>query len=169
MTVAATIARWSALFLLMLVMTAICPFAMAVALIWATPDGPNSLPSWLYFLNTWDDLIPTQGEKDVASVAWVRTHLGWYVKTWYWLGLRNQSYGLFHMIPGPTDWPNTSWVQSLPSARIYTASMLTGGKAYFEWHLPYVLRFGWKLKDIIDSKHTPDDRPMFCFQPFKGP
>jgi hypothetical protein len=85
---------------------------------------------------------------------------GWYIKTLYWLGWRNQAYGLFdYLAPHVT-------------AFIYKAYVLWGrwltldqdGKHYWCYLNDYVdIGFGWKLFNA--------DKPAFYlrFRPWKKP
>lgn len=75
---------------------------MLFALPFVRRSGANVLPSWLQWLNTPDDPGPDQGMYE-AQVAAVYARFGWVVKTWYWLGLRNQLNGLFAILSGKYD------------------------------------------------------------------
>jgi hypothetical protein len=92
------------------------PMLMLLALPFARRTGETVLPGWLAWLNTPDDPGPMQGmyesqvklvEKDAEDIAAIvdkvtsiQKRFGWYVKTWYWLGIRNQCYGLFAALCG---------------------------------------------------------------------
>jgi hypothetical protein len=90
---------WFALFLLNMTVLPTAPIAMLLALPFARRTGDSVLPGWLAWLNTPDDPGPMQGMYE-PQVAAVRERFGWLVKTWYWLGIRNQCYGLFAALCG---------------------------------------------------------------------
>jgi hypothetical protein len=87
--------RWLALFALNLVVLVVAPIAVALLLPFAySGDRFNILRPWALWLNTPDDPGSDQGMYEPA-VAQVAARFGWWAKTWYWLGWRNQCYGLF--------------------------------------------------------------------------
>ena len=94
---------WCLQFVLTLVMLFMTPLLVALALPFAKSDNKtNIFPSWLQWINTYDDTGCDQGlyEPQVAA----KMKYGWYVKTWYWLGIRNQCYTLFWALsPEPKD------------------------------------------------------------------
>jgi hypothetical protein len=54
---------------------------------------PKWLPTWLDWFNTPDESLPGDLRNE-PTVKWVYDKFGWYVCTWYWLGLRNVLHGL---------------------------------------------------------------------------
>lgn len=86
---------WLALLLLNCICFIAAPVLVTLALPFARPsDHANCLPTWLAWLNTPDDPGRDQGMYE-PQVAWVYVWGSWYLKTLYWLGIRNQCYGLF--------------------------------------------------------------------------
>lgn len=95
--------RWLGLLCLTVVVLVAAPALAALALPFADPnDRDNVFPTWLQWLNTWDDPGCDQGLYE-PQVAAVYVACGWYGKTWYWLGIRNQCYGLFELLDDTYD------------------------------------------------------------------
>jgi hypothetical protein len=148
---------------------------MLLALPFARKSGATTLPAALSWLNTPDDPSPAQGMYE-PQVAWVSEHLGWYVKTWYWLGLRNQLNGLFSALaPISAVGDATTASGPYPSTKspfragtgFYT--IRHNGNRYFEfkavgqWSTVKCWQFGigWKVNAILG---LPGQPIMFLFQ-----
>jgi len=158
--------RWLA-FLLLTVVTFIVapflviPFAIAQRVPWwmNTPDDPDLEKQGLY----------------EPQVKWWYDRFGQRVKTWYWLGWRNQMYGLFwrlsvHAPEGATRYYS---VPDYPKGNPFTpgfchVTMTVDGTTFHEWNWVWAysstkygqIRVGWKLAEM--------DIPgpiAFCFQP----
>lgn len=93
--------RWLGLLLLSILALA-APIPLLLALPFARRQTSPILPRWLAWLNTPDDPGPSQGMYEPQVLA-VYNRFGWYVKTWYWLGWRNQLYGLFASLSAKYD------------------------------------------------------------------
>lgn len=93
--------RWLGLLLLSIIALA-APIPVLLALPFARRDPANIFPGWLQWLNTPDDPGSEQGMYEPA-VAAVYARFGWRVKTWYWLGIRNQMNGLFAALAAKYD------------------------------------------------------------------
>lgn len=167
---------WLFQFLLTVVAFFVTPVLMLLALPFANNAGPNTLPLWLQFLQTPDDVGPNQGMYETA-VAWVNNHLGWHVKTWYWLGIRNQMYGLFWLIApktaigdvvtGSTPYPNIAPFQA--GAGLYKIKV--SGHTYIEFKAVWsvtaskCMAFGVGYK-VHTLEGTVAPQPVsFLFQP----
>jgi hypothetical protein len=93
--------KWLALFLLNILVLVLAPVMVICALPFAYREPKNIFPYWLQWLNTPDDPGCNQGVYEPQVVASLR--FGWYFKTWYWLGIRNQCCGLFASLCGKYD------------------------------------------------------------------
>src|ERR1700752_1135985 len=85
---------WLLLGLLSILSFFLAPVLVLLALPFAKQDKTNIFPSWLQWLNTPDDPGCQQGLYEQQVIA-VYDWGGFYWKTLYWLGWRNQMYGLF--------------------------------------------------------------------------
>lgn len=162
--------KWLGQFMLMIVATLGTPFVMLLVLPFLKRDTTNVLPKALQFLNTYDDLGSDQGMYE-TQVKWVYDHFGWYVKTWYWLGLRNQCYTLFFWLAPVIDFQKASFTSDGSSYFLEQ-----GNSVYFDfvwtgnWSSTkkWTITLGWKLRSISDlirtNKGTDRDRPTFDFQ-----
>lgn len=174
--------RWSRLLLLTIFIAVTTPFTMAFVVWFAKPttraSGINCLPSWLSWFNTPDDPTGEQGDNEPAVVA-LQTKRGWRFKTWNWLSVRNQMYGLMWRL-SPVAPAGTTRVYSNPkypkSKNPYTpgvckVTMGVGSQRYWEltacWGWPFTSkcanpRIGYKLAEM--------DIPgpvVFLFQPHR--
>ena len=161
-------------FLFQLMLAIACLFVVPVLVLACFPfmrqyDKANVLPAWLQWLNTWDDPGCDQGEYE-PQVVWVHVHFGWWVKTWYWLGIRNQAYGLFYALapqfrfytPDCVYTKNSYWLTVVQDGRTwfnYVRAFTVGSKTV-------TVRFGWKLFSITQfldgsdkTGHGSFDRP----------
>lgn len=148
--------KWLSQFMLMIVATLGTPFVMLLALPFLKRDTTNVLPKVLQFLNTYDDLGSGQGMYE-TQVKWVYDHFGWYVKTWYWLGLRNQCYTLF-------NWLAPDYVDSNPTYikgnwKITTGTDSKDNFYFMVLHKTKDIGIGWKL--FNREKPTLYFRPRF--------
>ena len=154
----------------------VCPVLVIACLPLADQNNEiNILPGWLQWLNTWDDPGCNQGEYEpqvVAAYCWG----GWGFKTWYWLGIRNQAYGLFHALAPKVDFYGGSATLSGPGLSSPGGSLflVQNGRFYFDLAWSFAIgaklakvRIGWKLFAIQrffqgDKTVRPDyDRPTF--------
>jgi len=157
---------WPLLFVLNVVVLFVSPILVAPFALLGLP-----IPWWM---NTPDDPGPEQGMYE-PQVAWVRQHLGQAIKTWYWLGVRNQMLGLFWRLApiAPANAVRTYSFPAYPKTKDpYTPGscsvrMTLKGKTYWEWNKVgawsatkcYQIRLGYKLAEM--------DLPgpiVFCFQ-----
>jgi hypothetical protein len=149
-------------------MLPLCPILVFLALPFARRDTPDIFPAWLQWLNTWDDFGPSQGMYEQA-VADVYAKYGWHVKTWYWLGIRNQCYSLFwSLAPQIQFYSGAVWDRVGNKITVSNA-----GRTYWQYDIPVgskVIRIGWKLFAIErfftgDKSGNPYlDRPTFLLQ-----
>ena len=166
-------------FLAQLMLVIACLFVVPVLVLACFPfmrqyDKANVLPGWLQWLNTWDDPGCDQGEYE-PQVVWVHVHFGWWVKTWYWLGVRNQAYGLFHALAPVLKFYS-------PELRVRTGPrwivVEQDGKLWWNylrgWRVgskSVTLTLGWKLRTITQYLDGSDrgghgnwDRPALDCQ-----
>lgn len=128
-----------------------------------------------YWMNTPDDPgLDMQGLYE-PQVLKVRERFGQRVKTWYWLGVRNQMMGLFYLLsPKATRADAIRKVDNYPQSKnpyrsgFAVVRAIVRGTLYREfclvWGWPWTnrcgqVRCGWKLQEM--------DVPgpvMFCFQ-----
>jgi len=128
------------------------------------------IPWWM---NTPDDTdLEHQGLYE-PQVLWWFAHFGQRVKTWYWLGWRNQYYGLFWHLSAQAP-KDTTRIYSSPlypspgKPGFCHVRMTVGGRTFHEWNwianYPggkhcIQIRVGWKLAEM--------DLPgpiAYCFQ-----
>jgi hypothetical protein len=177
MSVLSTFARWLGLFLLSLLATASAPFLVLFTLPFCREDFNNVLPSWLQWFNTPDDRGVDQGMYE-HQVYLIYHRFGWVVKTWYWLGVRNQLNGLFAVLAPTTGPGKFSWftANAAPYPRTkspftpgrWLMTALIDGRGYFEfdwvwkWSATHcgIFRAGWKLEPLT---HAPGP-VMFLLQ-----
>jgi hypothetical protein len=133
--------RWILLLFLTIVVFLTTPFMVLMVVPFLQKSLENVLPKNLQFLNTYDDLGMNQGMYE-PQVKWVYDYFGWYVKTWYWLGLRNQCYTLFNWLapeinPRPSVRETKNWkIQTVDSGQ------------FLILHKTKDVGFGWKLFNI---------------------
>ena len=179
---------WGALLLLTVIVVLSSPFLVFFIIPFFRKDPVNVLPSWLQWFNTPDDTgcnqgthLPgdptgTQYEQQVVDFG---TRWGWRAKTWYWLGVRNQMYGLFKSI-GAT--PPSSWtvhirstIPTYPRNNPYTPGAwlgwtTIGAVTYFEFTAVWgwtatkfgMFRMGWKIQTVMPP--NPPGSLMFLLQ-----
>jgi hypothetical protein len=136
---------WFGLFLLNLIVLPLAPITMLLALAFVRRSGSSVLPNWLAWLNTPDDPGPDQGMYE-PQVVDVYVALGWYAKTWYWLGIRNQMMGLFATLA--TKYDGSPVIESMWwKLKIYR----TQGFAEITWPLRRV-SFGYKVHALKGAK-----------------
>jgi hypothetical protein len=154
-----SVIRWLGLFVLNMLAFVLCPVLVLLALPFADPnDKVDCLPSWLWWLNTQDDQGRDQGLSEPQVVAKLR--YGWYIKTWYWLGIRNQAYALFDSLAPHVTQPIVKG--TAPLGRWLTLTQ--DGLFYWLYLNNYVdVGLGWKLFNA--------DKPAFYFRfrPWKSP
>jgi hypothetical protein len=171
---------WLFQLVLLIVVTVLTPFIMAVA-VWFQDRLTGRMPAPLRFLETYDDLGPSQGMYEPA-VAAVYARWGWRAKQWYWLGVRNQCYTLFWWLaPAIDQEPLTSifetgthggpgpWHYELRThdGRIYFERGWTG-----KWSSTkkWTIGIGWKIFSVDRffgpraAVPTVMDRPLFYLQ-----
>ncbi len=155
---------WLGQFLLMLVALVLVPLVMLLALPFTSDTENEVLPSWLSWLNTYDDPGYKQGMYE-KQVKWWYDTFGWRAKTWYWLGWRNQCYTLFWMLaPKVNFYGGAKLITTGPHYKL-----VQDGKTYFDYEWKY-LGVGWKLFAIErflagDKTGNPDyDRPTFLLR-----
>jgi len=166
-----TIFLWLFQLALVVVMLPLAPVLVLLSLPFVHRDATNILPPWLQWINTWDDCGENQGMYE-PKVKSVYDRFGWWAKTWYWLGIRNQAYGLFHALaPVIRFYDGAVWDRHgvlttvTQDGRIYWQVEFSG-----DWSATkrYLFRLGWKLFSIErfftgDKTGNPDyDRPTFC-------
>ena len=121
------------------------PVMMLMALPFVRNDPANVLPPVLQFLNTTDDPGANQGMYE-PQVKWWNDHWGWLLKTWYWLGVRNQCYGLFAYLC--TKYDGSPVVESTwGGVKIYAAQ----GHEEITWAGRRV-SFGYKVQTLKTAK-----------------
>ena len=169
-------AKWLGSLAVVVFITVAAPLLVLLALPLMKKDKANIFPAWLQWLNTYDDLGCDQGMYE-PHVKWVNDHLGWYVKTWYWLGLRNSGYGLMWLLAPTFDISNAalkregvhgvgSWRSTLvlPSGTYFERGWSGNWSATKKW----TFGFGWKLFSIehffAGAVPGPLDRPLFYLQ-----
>ena len=178
---------WSALLILTVIVVLSSPITVGLLSPFFRKDPVNVLPSWLQWFNTPDDPgcnqgthLPgdptgTQYEQQVVDfgVRW-----GWRAKTWYWLGVRNQMYGLFKFL-APSTLSNGTYhfygSSPYPRNNPYTPGAWLGWRAdgpiaYFEFTAVWgwtatkfgEFRIGWKLQTVMPP--NPLGPIMFLLQ-----
>jgi hypothetical protein len=147
--------RWFFLLILVGITFVLTPIIMFLALPFLRQSVDNVLPKSLQFLNTYDDLGMNQGMYE-PQVKWMYNHFGWYVKTYYWLGIRNQCYTLFNWL-APT--PGVRAVIMTPNWRI----LYTPGGYFCFLNRHRDIGFGWKLFNA--GKTSFYFRPRFWKEP----
>jgi len=123
--------------------------AAALALTAVLTRGGRSTAYIPRFLNTYDDPGVDQGMYE-PQVAAVYARYGWYVKTLYWLGVRNQCYGLFSAIAPPLRYGDPGLVFYRVGGHLFAEQ---DGAIYFDliWRWNWSgsrcgeFRIGWKL------------------------
>jgi hypothetical protein len=171
------------IWILQLLLTLVSLFAAPVLMMFALPfamqttreSGIPCLPGWLSWLNTPDDVTGDQGMYE-PQVADVYARFGWHVKTWYWLGIRNQLNGLFAALAPRTaagdletssgPYPNVKDPYR-PGNGLYTISH--AGLRYFEfkavgpWSATkcWQIGIGWKVHAV---QGVVDQPIMFLLQ-----
>jgi hypothetical protein len=140
--------RWLGFLILTILTLIISPLLVGVYVL-----GGFKIPWWM---NTPDDSdITTQGLYE-PQVKAVLDKYGQKVKTWYWLGIRNQMYGLFWKLSesgGPSDFRLHG---TYPSPQSPGVAAITG-KGYLElaaaWNYGSAkygkFRIGWKLEPLL--------------------
>lgn len=147
---------WILLTILALITFFLTPLLVLCALPFAkSTNTSNIFPKWLQWLNTWDDPGCNQGmyEPQVAS----KMKYGWYIKTLYWLGWRNQMYGLIYKLVAKYDGSPVS-VSSWWKFKIYSCQ----GKHEITWPMCRV-SFGYKVHTLSTAK--VGDPIMWVFMP----
>lgn len=138
------------------------------------------LPRWLAWFNTPDDPGSTQGQYEPQVKGWLLKY-GWRVKTYLWLGWRNQMLGLFR---GPLAARGTPTYRSsarpFPRSKgpytpgVWWATARIGSRVYFEldacWGWPWTShcanpRMGWRVQDVMAK--PGEQRLVFLFQPLR--
>jgi hypothetical protein len=171
------LASWVGQLLLVVVGLFAFPVLAAVALPFASRSRTTSLPTWLSWLNTYDDPGPSQGMYE-AQVKLVYDRFGWYVKTWYWLGWRNQGYTLFWLLAPVLD--TTKPLVTVgnhgqaPGWAYDWAGYWERGRVFSAFGRQWTVGWGWKLFSVkrFFTTHLepgPLDRPLFYLQlrPYK--
>jgi len=121
------------------------------------------MPSWLAWFDTPDDPTGDQGDYE-PQVMSIWKALGWRFKTWYWLGVRNQMYGLTYAISAQAPAgmkPRLSTAAYPKTKNVYTPGVCVArldlrGVSYFEINAvwPYSatkcgqFRAGWMLAEM---------------------
>jgi hypothetical protein len=148
---------WPLLLLLDLASWVIAPVLVALALPFTKQttkaSGLSCLPAWLSWLNTPDDVTGEQGMYEPA-VAAVMSY-GWYIKTLYWLGVRNTFGGLWLQMarPGLPTYSSGDFVQTKGPYR----AGVWFGRSDVAWEFDAVwawtatkcgnVRLGWRVHD----------------------
>jgi hypothetical protein len=169
---------WVALLVLTVVVVLGSAFLVLLILPFIREDMNNVLPPWLQWFNTPDDRGWNQGMYE-PQVAAVYHRFGWWAKTWYWLGVRNQMYGLFTEIATrtPSSWTVhiRSTIPTYPRNNPYTPGAWLGWTTiglitYFELTAVWpwtttkfgMFRMGWKIQTVMPP--NPPGRLMFLLQ-----
>lgn len=158
---------WLLLFLLNAVALVLTPFVVGVYVLLGL-----SIPWWM---NTPDDPDPLKQGLYEPAVASILAKYGQKVKTWYWLGIRNQLNGLFwYLAPiAPAGAVRTYTTPAYPKTKdpytpgVCSVRMTVNGATYWEWNAVWAwsatkcaqIRLGYKLAEM--------DLPgpvVFCFQ-----
>jgi len=164
--------KWWLQLWLVVLMFFLAPILVILAMPFMRPtDKVNILPSWLQWLNTYDDPGCDQGLYEPAVAD--KMKYGWYLKTLYWLGWRNQTYGLFYNLAPKID-PKVDALYELG----------THGTGSWEFHLvtqdkktykevgytigSHTLGYGYKLFSVDRFWHGTEydgkSRPLFYLQ-----
>lgn len=137
--------RWFSLALLSLLALVGAPITVALALPFARQNPTNILPRRLQWLNTPDDPGCDQGMYE-PQVQRFFARFGWRAKTWYWLGWRNQWYGLFAALLPKYD-------GSPVLARSEGPLIVYSVPGYSEWTWPLRrVSFGYKVHTLKTAK-----------------
>lgn len=162
---AIAVVNWIGQFALTLVSYILTPILMFLVLPFVRQNSDNVLPKSLQLFNTYDDLGQNQGLYESQVYAWfilpttfgqwllgvlpswfprpstpsisLLQTVGFYLKTWYWLGIRNQCYTLFYWI-APT-------VGQVSKRETSNWKILTSGSYWCILNKNVDVGFGWKL------------------------
>lgn len=150
-----TFLLWVFQIVLLVVVTLLSPFIVAVWVLLRLP-----IPWWM---NTPDDPDPLKQGLYEPQVASILAKYGQAIKTWYWLGVRNQMNGLFYRlaVQAPQDlsvtfsgpYPQTK-NPYVPGSCTVTARI--GGRDFWEWSAVgawsttkcWQVRFGYKIAEM---------------------
>lgn len=168
--------RWLCLTALSLFSLVLTPVLVLLALPFAQRRG-DVLPLWM---NTPDDPGPEQGMYE-PQVAAVLERFGWRIKTWYWLGVRNQLNGLFYALA-----PKYAQGAVYQQTGLYPETkgpflagrchcwLDSGGARYDEWIAVgawsatkcWEVRIGWKVNAVRNGPAGAPIMPLLQIKPF---
>ena len=150
-----TFLLWVFQIVLLVVVTLLSPFIVAVWVLLRLP-----IPWWM---NTPDDPDPLKQGLYEPQVAAILAKYGQAIKTWYWLGVRNQMNGLFYRLAAqaPTGCEPTFSSKYPQTKNPYVSGsckvLLTlAGRTYWEWSAVgawsttkcWQVRFGYKIAEM---------------------
>jgi len=179
---------WVGQLLLTIAVAITTPITTLLILPLAKQNGYNIFPPWLQWFNTYDDTGENQGLYETQVYSWftlpttfgqwllsvlpswfprpstpkisLLQTIGWYLKTWYWLGIRNQMYGLFYTLAPHV----TEKVIATETSAWKVLRLDQDGKHYFCFLSKRCdVGWGWKLFN--------SDKPTFYLRlrPWKKP